>query len=311
MKISQSKQKRLAYVARRYYLEDQKQVDIARELGISRPMVSRLLSEARELGVVEITIHDPETRSASLLERLRLSTSIRGGVLVEDGADEDATNQLLSQGAVELLRQLGTRRLGVGWGYLIGQLVTWLEKHPQPDSHVTDICPLVGNANIPARNYQSNENVRLMAQQLGAAPHFLYLPALPEGLEEKQLLCSTEVYRQIHQQWEQLDTALVNIGNYPSSPDFASLVRYGSLLQQYHACGRMLVYYFNEQGTVIQSDQDFAIQIPLDTLRQCPRIIGVCSANTGAKALLGALRSGVFTHLVARSELVKSLLGPR
>ena len=311
MKISQSKQKRLAYVARRYYLEDQKQVDIARELGISRPMVSRLLSEARELGVVEITIHDPETRSASLLERLRLSTSIRGGVLVEDGADEDATNQLLSQGAVELLRQLETRRLGVGWGYLIGQLVTWLEKHPQPDSPVTDICPLVGNANIPARNYQSNENVRLMAQQLGAAPHFLYLPALPEGLEEKQLLCSTEVYRQIHQQWEQLDTALVNIGNYPSSPDFASLVRYGSLLQQYHACGRMLVYYFNEQGTVIQSDQDFAIQIPLDTLRQCPRIIGVCSANTGAKALLGALRSGVFTHLVARSELVKSLLDPQ
>lgn len=311
MKISQEKQKKLAYVARRYYLENQRQSDIARELGVSRPMVSRMLAEARELGVVEITVHDAGTRTATLLERLRLSTSVRGGVLVEDGADEDATNQLLSQGAVELLRQLETRRLGVGWGYLIGQLVTWLEKHPQPDSPVTDICPLVGNANIPARNYQSNENVRLMAQQLGAAPHFLYLPALPEGLEEKQLLCSTEVYRQIHQQWEQLDTALVNIGNYPSSPDFASLVRYGSLLQQYHACGRMLVYYFNEQGTVIQSDQDFAIQVPLDTLRQCPRIIGVCSANTGAKALLGALRSGVFTHLVARSELVRSLLDPQ
>lgn len=311
MKISQEKQKKLAYVARRYYLEDQRQSDIAKELGVSRPMVSRMLAEARELGVVEITVHDAGTRTATLLERLRLSTSVRGGVLVEDGADEDATNQLLSQGAVELLRQLEARRLGVGWGYLIGQLVTWLEKHPQPDSPVTDICPLVGNANIPARNYQSNENVRLMAQQLGAAPHFLYLPALPEGLEEKQLLCSTEVYRQIHQQWEQLDTALVNIGNYPSSPDFASLVRYGSLLQQYRACGRMLVYYFNEQGTVIQSDQDFAIQVPLDTLRQCPRIIGVCSANTGAKALLGALRSGVFTHLVARSELVKSLLDPQ
>lgn len=311
MKISQEKQKKLAYVARRYYLEDQRQSDIAKELGVSRPMVSRMLAEARELGVVEITVHDTGTRTATLLERLRLSTSIRGGVLVEDGADEDATNQLLSQGAVELLRQLETRRLGVGWGYLIGQLVTWLEKHPQPDSTVTDICPLVGNANIPARNYQSNENVRLMAQQLGAAPHFLYLPALPEGVEEKQLLCSTEVYRQIHQQWEQLDTALVNIGNYPSSPDFASLVRYGSLLQQYRACGRMLVYYFNEEGTVIQSDQDFAIQVPLDTLRQCPRIIGVCSANTGAKALLGALRSGVFTHLVARSELVRSLLDPQ
>ena len=307
MNMDQDRERRLAYVARRYYLDEQKQSDIARELGISRPLVSRLLSDARRLGVVQITVRDPADRSAGLLERLRRSTSIRDGVLVEDGGDDDATNQALSQGAVELLHRLGTRRLGVGWGYLIGQLVTWLEENPQPDSSISDICPLVGNANIPARNYQSNENVRLMAQQLGARPHFLYLPALPEGLEEKQLLCSTEVYRQICSQWAQLDTALVNIGDYPSSPDFASLVRYGGLLQRQHACGRMLVYYFNEAGTVIQSEQDFAIQIPIDQLKRCPNIIGVCSANTSAKALRGALRSGFFTHLVARAGLVKSL----
>lgn len=307
MRISQEKQKKLAYVARRYYLEDQKQSDIARELGVSRPLVSRMLTEAREMGVVEIVIHEPGDRTADLLERLRKSAAIRGGVLIKDGADEDATNQRLSQGAVQLLQQIGARRLGVGWGYLIGQLVTWLEAHPQPDSSVADICPLVGNASIPARNYQSNENVRLMAQQLGAVPHFLYLPALPDSLEEQQLLCSTEIYRQIHQQWEWMDTALVNIGDYPSSPDFASLVRYGSLLQQQHACGRMLVYYFNEAGTIIQSDQDFAIQIPLETLRRCPNIIGVCSANTSAKALRGALRTGMFTHIVARAALARSL----
>ena len=116
------------------------------------------------------------------------------------------------------------------------------------------------------------------------------------------------MYRQIHQQWETLDTALVNIGDYPSSPDFASLVRYGSLLQRQRACGRMLIYYFNEDGFVIQSEQDFAIQIPIEILKRCPNIIGVCSANTSAKALGGALKSGFFTHLVARSELIKTLL---
>ncbi len=246
----------------------------------------------------------------------------------------------------------------MGWGHLIGQLVTWLEKNPRHGSSVTDICPLVGNASIPARNYQSNENVRLMAQQLGASPHFLYLPALPESLEEKQILCSTEIYRQIHEEWERIDTALVNIGDYPSrasphflylpalpesleekqilcsteiyrqiheeweridtalvnigdypsSPDFASLVRYGGLLQEHRACGRMLVYYFNEDGTVIQSDQDFAIQIPLEILKQCPNIIGVCSANTSSKAVKGALKSGILTHIVARSTLIHSIL---
>lgn len=308
MDLTLERQKKLAYVAKRYYLEDQKQSDIAQELGVSRPLVSRMLSEARELGIVEITIHEPGAREARLLERLRLSSSIRDGVLVEDGANDDATNRLLSQGAVELLRRRGVRRLGVGWGYLIGQLVSWLEENPQPSSTITDICPLVGNASIPARNYQSNENVRLMAQQMGAAPHFLYLPALPDSLEEKQVLCSTEVYRQIHQRWEELDTALVNIGDYPSSPDFASLVRYGSLLQRQRACGRMLIYYFNEDGFVIQSEQDFAIQIPIDILKRCPNIIGVCSANTSAKALRGALKSGFFTHIAARADLIKTLL---
>ena len=308
MGISMEKRKRLAYVARRYYLDDQRQSDIARELGISRPMVSRLLAEARELGVVEITVHDPETRAARLLERLRGVSSVRGGVLIEDSGDNDDENRRLSEGAVQLLGQLGAKRLGVGWGYLIGQIVSWLEKNPQTDSSVTDICPLVGNASIPARNYQSNENIRLMAQQLGASPHFLYLPALPESIEEKEVLCSPELYRQVYREWEALDTALVNIGDYPSSPDFASLVRYGSLLQERRACGRMLVYYFNEDGYVIESDQDFAIQIPIDVLRRCPNIIGVCSANTSAKAVRGALRSGFFTHIVARSDLIEGVL---
>ncbi len=308
MGISMEKRKRLAYVARRYYLDDQRQSDIARELGISRPMVSRLLAEARELGVVEITVHDPETRAARLMERLRGMSSVRGGVLIEDSGDNDDENRRLSEGAVQLLGQLGAKRLGVGWGYLIGQIVSWLEKNPQTDSSVTDICPLVGNASIPARNYQSNENIRLMAQQLGASPHFLYLPALPESVEEKEVLCSTELYRQVYREWEALDTALVNIGDYPSSPDFASLVRYGSLLQERRACGRMLVYYFNEDGYVIESDQDFAIQIPIDVLRRCPNIIGVCSANTSAKAVRGALRSGFFTHIVARSDLIEGVL---
>lgn len=307
MNISQDKRKRLAYVARRYYLEDQRQSDIARELGVSRPMVSRLLAEARALGVVEITVHDPETRTARLMERLRRMGSVQGGVLIDDGGDSDGANRLLSEGAVQLLWQLGAQRLGVGWGYLIGQIVNWLEQNPQTDSPVTDICPLVGNASIPARNYQSNENIRLMAQQLGAAPHFLYLPALPESLEEKEVLCSTEVYRQIYRQWETLDTALVNIGDYPSSPDFASLVRYGSLLQEQRACGRMLVYYFNEDGHVIQSEQDFAIQIPVDVLSRCQNIIGVCSANTSAKAVRGALRSGLLTHIVARSDIIEAV----
>lgn len=221
MTPSQDKIQKLAYVAQQYYLEDRKQSDVChRNLAFPAPLSADMLREARELGVVRITVSRPETHSESAQDRLRQTSSIRDCVLVPDGEDDNATNQSLSQGADTAFAAVRLSETWIGWGHLIGQLVMWLEENPQFNSSVTDICPLVGNASIPARNYQSNENVRLIAQQLGAVPHFIYLPALPESVEEKQLLCSTEIYRKIQTQWAAMDTALVNIGNYPSSPDF-------------------------------------------------------------------------------------------
>ena len=308
MAANQEKLHRLAYVARRYYLEDQRQSDIARELGVSRPLISRMLSEARELGVVEIRIHEPGETGEALLRRLAGDTTVTGGILVPEGADDKATNQALSQAAFDLLQRLRSRRVGIGWGHFIGQMVSGPEGMMPENSTVEHICPLMGNAGVPIRNYHSNENVRLMADKLGARPYFFYLPALAESFEEKQLLCSTELYRQIERQWSRMDTALVNIGNYPSTPDFASVARYGEQLQRQHACGRVLAYFCNEQGQIISSDHDFAIQIPLETLRRCSNVVGLCSANTGVRALRGALRTGLFTHLVAREKLVEELL---
>ncbi len=308
MEISREKRQKLAQVARLYYLEDLKQSDIAKELGVSRPLISRMLSEARRLGVVEIRIHEPEDEGTDLLGRLCRRSSLRGGLLIEDAADDRLTNRRLSEATVRLLEQLRTVRLGVGWGYFVGQLVSCLEEATKPDSRITDICPLVGNAGFPIRNYHSNENVRLLAGYLGAEPHFLYLPALPESLDEKQVLCSTELYHQICEEWERMDTALLNISNYPSTPDFASVARYGNRLQERRACGRLLAYYYNEAGEIIRSDEDFAIQIPLSLLSHCPNVVGVCSANTSVRALRGALRSGRFTHVVARAGLAAALL---
>ena len=308
MRPREDKLDRLVHAARRYYLDDWKQSDIAREMGISRPLVSRMLQEARDLGVVEITIHAPGGGEGSLTDRLCRRWPLRDVELAAPGGDDSQTNESLALRAAELVDRLGARRVGIGWGHFVGQLVACLERQPRLDSPVEAVCPLLGSAGVPIRNYQSNENARLMAERLGAEPYFINLPALAESWEEKELLCSTELYRQAYSRWEGLDTALVNIGNYPSTPDFASVARYGDKLHQQHACGRLLNYYFNEAGEIISSDHDFAIQIPLALLTRCPRVIGLCSANTAPRALLGALRTGLFTGLVAGEDLVRAVV---
>lgn len=302
------KLERLAHVAQRYYIEDWKQSDIAKELGVSRPLVSRMLTEARALGVVEISIRKPEEKGVVVLSRLLDLYCLKGGRLAQEGPDDQQTNQILCMETMALLEQLGAQRIGIGWGHFIGQLVNWSGATEQSWNGISNICPLMGNAGIPIRNYHSNENVRLLSDKLSATPYFFNLPALAESMEEKELLCSTELYSQMVEQWGCMDTALVNIGNYPASPDFASGARYGMALQRERACGRFLAYYYNGDGKVIHSDHDFAIQAPVGVLRQCKHVVGLCSANTGVRALQGALRTGLFTHLVARQALVKELL---
>ncbi|HTP02553.1 MAG TPA: helix-turn-helix domain-containing protein, partial [Anaerolineales bacterium] len=53
----EDRQNLLADVAEMYYLEDKDQAEIARAIGLTRSMVSRMLKEARQKGIVEARVH--------------------------------------------------------------------------------------------------------------------------------------------------------------------------------------------------------------------------------------------------------------
>ena len=66
----EKKIERMVNVARLYYEQNMTQNEIAKELGISRPLVSILLTEARACGVVTITINRVEDLCALAADRL-------------------------------------------------------------------------------------------------------------------------------------------------------------------------------------------------------------------------------------------------
>jgi DNA-binding transcriptional regulator LsrR (DeoR family) len=299
---------RLELAARLYYEQDLNQAAVAERLGVSRPFVSRLLREAREAGIVDIKIRSLAPAYLALVERAEAEFSLAGGRLVPATEDAAQTGEALADAALSLVDELGGGRLGLGWGHVVGATVETLERRAAADTRITDVCPLVGNGGVPIRNYHSNENTRVFAQQCRARPHFLHTPALVETADELALLKQTANYRAVLAQWEQLDVALVNIGNYPSTPDFASGARYGRLLAQQRAVGRLIAYFFDRTGQVIHSDQDYAIQIPLNLLDRCPRVIGMCAANVRPDAVAGALRTGLVTHLVATQPTLEAAL---
>lgn len=300
--------KRLMEVASLYYEADETQSEIARRYGISRPMVSRLLKEAKEAGIVKISIQPPASAQEVLLARMKSEFKLKGGVLVADGGSDTAVNDALAAAAVACLKGVHGANLGVGWGHIIGNFVRQMERAEHLEPVCKTICPLIGNGGVGLKNYHSNELVRVIAEHSGAAPEFLYSPAYVLSEQELKLTKELDNYRLVYEAWRRLDVALVNIGNFPSVPDFASEARYGDVLVKQKAVGRILNYFVNREGRVLYSDTDYAIQIPLELLRKTKHVVGICSANISQAALRGVLRTGLVNYLIAPARVAETAL---
>ena len=107
--------------------------------------------------------------------------------------------------------------------------------------------------------------------------------------------------------WQKLDAALVEIRDFPSVPDEATATRFGDSLKRQRAVGSFLSYYYNERGEFISGENDFAVRIPLGTLRHCPKIIGL-ALGAAPNAIIGALKTGLFTHLLVTESTARKIL---
>jgi DNA-binding transcriptional regulator LsrR (DeoR family) len=138
-------------------------------------------------------------------------------------------------------------------------------------------------------------------------PYFVYAPAFPATLEEREAYANTDHYREIETKWDKIDTVILSIGNYPSVPDQATALRFGKKLQEQKAVGVFLSYYFNKDGQIISGSNDYVIHIPLEKLGKVPKVVAIC-LDTSAEAIVGALRTGFITHLITDERTAMEIL---
>jgi len=191
---------KLVEISRLYYERELTQAEIAKRMNISRPVVSKLLQEARLRGIVKIDIKSPLMSDESLLDELCGVYNLKGGLVVPSGsADEKLLARLIiSQAALYIEKLLSkVTRIGLGWGDTIGRLVDKLKGHPSVESEIGYVCPIIGSAPNDIKWYQTNELARAFAEKTGFKPHYLHAPAFPVSLENKKLFENTIEYQEI------------------------------------------------------------------------------------------------------------------
>lgn len=81
MKISEDRRKMLKIVTM-YYEQGLTQATIAKKMGISRPVISKTLQQARESGIVSISIKDESAYAVELGLRLEQKYQLADAVVI-------------------------------------------------------------------------------------------------------------------------------------------------------------------------------------------------------------------------------------
>ncbi len=87
--------KKLVTVAKMYYEDNMNQSEIAKAIGVSRPLISMFLADAKELGIVEVKIHSPFETDDNIMDALRESYNIQGGSLINGVNSKSMTEKMI------------------------------------------------------------------------------------------------------------------------------------------------------------------------------------------------------------------------
>jgi len=304
----------LAEVASLYYEEGKSQQEIADQIGVSRSGVSRLLSQARRLGVVEITVHHPlptdGALEAALIHRFGLKDA---KVLAHADGDYRRTLRRLGRLAARYFEGIlqDGMTIGISWGSALYEMIQAIR--PRRYRH-TAVVPLIGATGAEATPESGPILAQLLAERLGCKRYQLHAPLVVESELARQALLSERQIRETLERARRADLALVGIGT--TRAGYYSLVRAGYLseeeaaeIRKSGAVGDVCAQHFDLEGRWLDIELNRrVIGIDAEDLRGIDTVIGVAGGAVKAQAILGALRGGYVNLLITDRAAARRVL---
>lgn len=302
-------------VAEMYYLDGLKQEEIAKQLKISRSLISMMLTEAKEVGIVEVNIRNPMLNNNELAKEIQLAFGVKHCIVIPTAVQDSRTvRKLVAQRAIHVFNNSVTPQstVGVAWGRTCYEFISNFKTNRVLKA--VEIVPLIGGSNQTAHYFQLNEMVRLFAQKLKANPSFIHAPALTASRKEYELYMKSVSMRGILEKWNALDMIISGIGTLPNLDHIDRETYTGEYeifkqLEANNAIGDICARYFDCRGQFI-IDQFYhqIIGIPVEQLKKTPKIICIASGLEKERAILGALNTRVIDTLISDEQTIRAVL---
>ncbi|AQP48528.1 transcriptional regulator [Tessaracoccus aquimaris] len=306
----------LLTVARMYYVQGETMDAIAHQLNVSRSTVSRLLKEARDRGLVRVTIVDPERPLGRMADLFQKYFNVQAHIVqVRPGASSVFRLDQVSRTAADLLA--ATVRdgdiLGVAWGTTTSAIAAHLRPR---DLHGVTVIGFNGGANHQTTGLPYVGSIlHRFAEAFNGQEQLLALPAFFDEPATRDAMWREQSTQHILSVRANCRIALFGVGGLNSelqSHVYASNYLSESDLRDLRDLGVV-----GDVCTVMLREDGSYRDIPLNgratgmtpkELQRVPRRICVVTGLSKTAPILGALRAGVATDLVIDQETARTVL---
>ncbi len=289
-------------VARLYYEKGQSQDQIARVMGTSRSNISRMLSDAKRMGFVQIKIVAPITRHDSLSHQLKKVIGIREVQVIGTDRSETTLTSVGRAAAVALTRALQPNMtIAISWGRGVEATIVEVQNETFPGLRVTQ---LMGGLSSITSSVSAEELGRTLAQNLHAQFVPLLSPAVVSNSKTRNTLLNEASIYQVLEIAREANIAVVGIGSRGSASSEEVLNQFHlskslheTVSQKY--AGDISARFYDSQGRSVSDEVDNrVVGLTLEEISEIPLVIGVAAGVEKALGVLGAARAGLIDTLI-------------
>jgi deoxyribonucleoside regulator len=303
----------LVKICQLYYEDGLNQQDIAKRLSISRPHVSRMLTAAKNEGIVRISIRNPFSSEQQLEKRFIETFGIHDALIVDSSeAAPDTLHAQLGRTSAALLESV--LRDGDIVGVMAGRtLASTAEELDYFAREQLQFVPLVGGWGSEGASWHASSNTMALANKLKAKYWMMHAPAVVASEETGALLRQEPEIDKVLQLAQQSRVAIVSIGEVSEQ---ATIVKSGNFsaadmaaVQEQGAVANLCASFLDSSGREIDfPGKNRFIGLTAGALRTIPNIIGIAGGPQKVEAITAALRGKWIDVLVTDAATARSIL---
>ena len=206
---------------------------------------------------------------------------------------------------IQSIIEKGNQKIAISWGRTIQRLI-----YEFSDIKTTSniVFPLFGATDQEQACFLSNELARSFADRIGAKVKYAWFPYRPDCIADCDLFKKTSYYKSLWDLWNDIDIAIVGIGNREIIQTFAKVFGYNEKCAS--AIGDISTHFFDEDGNFVELYEN-TLCVERDALKNAKQTIAVASGKHKTEAIIGALRTQMIDTLITDEYTAKNIIGFR